>query len=338
MSQQPSAASWVKLPAAVVLVACEFLDSATLGRLELCGKTSLGDKTRAWSEKAAGVTRGNLASLSNKRLLAAQARVQALIPSSSQESVGFSHHVRRRSEDVPFDEFSFTVVISSYSESDEFLTTVFPFMRLVVKRDEMDEDSNFSSFAFLPSGQGAENIAPLLRKAAVASAEGVDIEEFKEFHTPRAFMICTRKSDGAAVRVAFWDTDCFDEDCWSEMNLIYPGGRKCMLRFDRGELLIGHGSSSDYDYYMTLNAVFDPSDGRVIAFCSGVFHSTEDLAGSNMSNEMFYALLQARLDESTRARPLPLSEMGRRVLYGYLPTASETAAARAAQGISHGPW
>ena len=334
MSQQPSAASWVKLPAAVVLVACEFLDAASLGRLEICGKSSLGDKTRAWSEKAAGVTRGNLASLSNKRLLAAQARLQALIPSSSEESAGFSHHVRRASEDVPFDEFSFTVVISSYSESDEFLTTVFPFMRLVVKRDEMDKNSNFSSFAFLPSGQGAENIAPLLREAVVASAEGADIEEFKEFHTPRAFMICTRKSDGAAVRVAFWDTDEFDEDCWSEMNLIYPGGRKCMLRFDRGELLIGHGSSSDYDYYMTLNMVFDQSNGRVIAFCSGIFHSTEDLAGSNMSNEMFYALLHARLDDSTRARPLPLSETGRRIINGDLP-ASETAVD---VGVAHGPW
>ena len=333
MAQQPSAASWVKLPAAVVLVACEFLDSATLGRLELCGKTSLGDKTRAWSEKAAGVTRGNLAQLSNKRLLADQARLQALIPSSSEESVGFAHHVRRGSEDVPFDEFSFTVVLSSYSESDEFQTTVFPFMRLVVKRDEMDEDSNFSSFAFLPSGQGAENIAPLLRKAAVASAEGVDIEEFKEFHTPRAFMICTRKSDGAAVRVAFWDEDCFDEDCWDDMS-SYPGGGKCMLRFDRGELLIGHGSSLDYDYYMTLNMVFDQSNGRVIAFCSGVFHSTEDLAGSNMSNEMFYALLHARLDDSTRARPLPLSETGRRIINGDLP-ASETAVD---VGVAHGPW
>ena len=112
MSQQPSAASWVKLPAAVVLVACEFLDAASLGRLEICGKTSLGDKARAWREKAAGVTRGNLAQLSNKQLLAAQARVQALIPSSPGGVVGFANNVRRWSEDVPFDEFSFTVVLS----------------------------------------------------------------------------------------------------------------------------------------------------------------------------------------------------------------------------------
>jgi len=334
MSQQPSAAAWVKLPAAVVLVACEFLDAASLGRLEVCGKTSLGDKTRAWSEKAAGVARGNLGQLSNKRLLAAQARVQALIPSSSEESVGFAHNVRRGSEDVPFDEFSFTVVLSSYSESDEFETTVFPFMRLVVKRDEMDDDSNFSSFAFLPSGQrAADNSSPLLREAAVANAEGADIEEFKEYKTPRAFMICTRKSDGAAVRMAFWDEDCFDEDCWDGMS-SWPGGGKCMLRFDRGELLIGHGSSLDYDYYMTLNMVFDQSNGRVIAFCSGIFHSTEDLAGSNMSNEMFYALLHARLDDSTRARPLPLSETGRRIINGDLP-ASETAVD---VGVAHGPW
>ena len=52
---------------------------------------------------------------------------------------------------------------------------------------------------------------------------------------------------------------------------------------------------------MTLEVVFDQDTGRVEAFCGGVYHSTPDLAGSNMSNEMFYALLRARLDESMRA-------------------------------------
>ena len=98
---QPSAA-WRRLPAAVVLETCKYLDAASLGQLEICGKTSLGDKARAWREKAAGVTRGNLAQLSNKQLLAAQARVQALIPSSPGGVVGFANNVPRWSEDVPF--------------------------------------------------------------------------------------------------------------------------------------------------------------------------------------------------------------------------------------------
>ena len=326
---QPSAA-WRRLPAAVVLETCKYLDAASLGQLEICGKTSLGDKARAWREKAAGVTRGNLAQLSNKQLLAAQARVQALIPSSPGGVVGFANNVRRWSEDVPFDEFSFTVVLSWECGAGLFHTTVFPFMRLIVKRDEMDDNSRFSSFAFVPSGQGAaDNSSPLLREAVVASAEGTEVGDFKTFFTPRAYMICTRKADGAAVKVAFWDTDCFDEDYYDDMVDMSsdPDGSRgnCMLRFDHGELMIGHGSSGVYDYYMTLSTVFDPSNCRVLAFCSGVFHSTSELAGSNMSNEMFLALLHARLDESIRARPLPVSEVGRRILNHEHPT-SQTAA------------
>ena len=129
--------------------------------------------------------------------------------------------------------------------------------------------------------------------------------------------------------MAFWDTDCFDEDYYDDMadTSSDPDGSRgnCMLRFDRGELMIGHGSSGVYDYYMTLSTVFDPSNCRVLAFCSGVFHSTSELAGSNMSNEMFLALLHARLDESMRARPLPVSEVGSRILNHEHPT-SQTAA------------
>ena len=185
MSQQPSAAAWVKLPAAVVLVACEFLDAASLGRLEICGKSSLGDKTRAWSEKAAGVARGTLAQLSNKRLLAAQARVQELIPSSAGGVVGFANNVRRWSEEVPFDEFAFTVVLSS--ESDGFQTTVFPFMRLVADRNEMGAYNNVASFVLFPSGQGADNMSPLMRRASLACAEGTQLDTFKDAHMPRAY-------------------------------------------------------------------------------------------------------------------------------------------------------
>ena len=57
---QPSAA-WRKLPAAVVLVACEFLDADELGRLEMCGRQSLGDGARAWKDQMSRIHRGNLA-------------------------------------------------------------------------------------------------------------------------------------------------------------------------------------------------------------------------------------------------------------------------------------
>jgi len=318
MSQQ-TAAAWHRLPAAVVLETCKFLDAASLGRLEICGRCALGEGARAWIEKAAGVARGNLAQLSNKQLLAAQARVQALIPSSSKDVVGFAHNVRRESEDVPFDEFAFTVVLSW--EPDEggvrgFRTTVFPFMRLIAKRTEMGEFNNLSSFTWFPSGK--DNVCPLLREAAVAYAEDSDILGFVDEKTPRAYMICTRKADGAAVKVAFWDADNIEQEEWSDEG-------RSLFRFDYGELMIGHGSSNDYDYHMSLNVVFDRSNGQVIAFCSGVYHSEPELAGSNMSNEMFLALLHARLDESTRTCPMSLSETGRQIIIGELKT-SDTAA------------
>ena len=325
-----TAAALRRLPAAVVPETCKFLDAASLGRLEICGRCALGDGAQAWIEKAAGVTRGNLAQLSNKQLLAAQARVQALIPASSKGAVGFAHNVRRDSEDVPFDEFAFTVVLSwnpLESGDSDFRTTVFPFMRLAAKRNEMGEFSNRASFALFPSGQGADNVSSLLREAAVAYAEGIEFEDFMDFRTPRAYMICTRKADGAAAKVAFWNTDNIDEDDWNGMSesTSFIHGGQCTFRFDYGELMIGHGSSGDYDYHMTLNIEFDQSNGQVIAFCSGVYHSTPDLAGSNMSNEMFLALLHARLDESTRARPMSLSETGRQVLNGELDTSDMAA-------------
>ena len=330
MAQQPSSAAWVKLPAAVVLVACEFLDAASLGRLEICGKSSLGDKTRAWSEKAAGVARGTLAQLSNKRLLAAQARVQELIPSSAGGVVGFANNVRRWSEEVPFDEFAFTVVLSS--ESDGFQTTVFPFMRLVADRNEMGAYNNVASFVLFPSGQGADNMSPLMRDASLACAEGTQLDTFKDVHMPRAYMICTRKADGAAVKVAFWDTDDVDEDDWAAMAYDQDSS-ECTVRFDYGELMIGHGSSQDYQYHMTLNIMFDRRTSQVLAFCSGIYHSTPDLSGSNMSNEMFLALLHARLDESMRARPLPVSEVGSRILNHEHPTSQTAADVASSYGV-----
>ena len=84
MSQkQPSAAAWVKLPAAVVLETCSFLDADELGRLEMCGRQSLGDGARAWKDQMSRIHRGNLATLPPKKFLAAHARAQALYPSTA---------------------------------------------------------------------------------------------------------------------------------------------------------------------------------------------------------------------------------------------------------------
>ena len=69
---------WSDVPAPVQLEVCAFLDVTALGRLEICGRHF--EAERAWQAKAAGVARGSLAIVSTKRLVAAQARVDALLP------------------------------------------------------------------------------------------------------------------------------------------------------------------------------------------------------------------------------------------------------------------
>ena len=71
---------WRDVPAPVRLdVVCGYLDAASMGILEICGKNCLGDAQRAWQAKAAGVAPGSLANVSTKQLVAAQARVDALV-------------------------------------------------------------------------------------------------------------------------------------------------------------------------------------------------------------------------------------------------------------------
>ena len=72
---------WRDVPEPVRLdFVCKYLDAASMGILEICGKSCLGNAQRAWHAKAAGVARGSLAIVSTKKLVAAQARVDALLP------------------------------------------------------------------------------------------------------------------------------------------------------------------------------------------------------------------------------------------------------------------
>ena len=308
MSQQPSAAAWVKLPAAVVLVACEFLDADELGRLEMCGRQSLGDGARAWKDQMSRIHRGNLATLPPKKFLAAHTRAQALYPSTA--DVASVQAPIRPNESVSFDEFSFTVVLTYYSYSrvcpitESFHLAAFEYMRITGNSDEIrvmthsGELRDFKYFAPLiaaasPKAQGQSLIAPWLREAAQAPSDQA-ASRLVLWCAPTLTLICTRRSDGAAIKVAVFDSPQDEHNALE----IYRG--RGILYFDDGELLIQHGRDV-YDYHMVLEVAFDEDTGRVEAFCGGVYHSTPDLAGSNMSNEMLYALLHARLDESMRA-------------------------------------
>ena len=309
---QPSAA-WRRLPEAVVLDTCKFLDAASMGRLEVCCRKSLGDGARAWRDQMSRIHRGNLATMPPKKFLAAHARAQALYPSTA-DMTGVQAPFRPN-ESVSFDEFSFTVVLTYYSYSrvcpitESFHLAAFEYMRFTGNSDEIrvmthsGELRDFKYFAPLiaaasPKAQGQSLIAPWLREAAQAPSDQA-ASRFVLWCAPTLTLICTRRSDGAAIKVAVFDPcdtelevyNCAHDD--DDMDGNEPG----VLCFDHGPLLIklGHRGPDDY---MSLKIAFDQDTGSVEAFGVEVCAGDDD---SVMSNEMLYKLLHARLNESTRA-------------------------------------
>ena len=283
MSQQPSSAAWVKLPAAVVLVACEFLDADELGRLEMCGRQSLGDGARAWKDQMSRIHRGNLATLPPKKFLAAHARAKALYPSTA--DVSGVQAPFRPNESVSFDEFSFTVVLA-YRPS---LSIAFQYMRLTGREDEMG-GLGLGPLMFVVSPEDRGQAVAMVWLRNLASYESTDeMRAFFEEWGPTLTLICTRKSDGAAIKVAVFDTPA--SGSWGAVD---RRDEHVILNFNTGRLLIQHGRGE-----MMLSVVFDQATGSVEAFTGGVYHTAH--ASDEMSNEMFYALLRARLDDSMRA-------------------------------------
>lgn len=309
---QPSAA-WRRLPEAVVLDTCKFLDAASMGRLEVCCRKSLGDGARAWKDQMSRIHRGNLATMPPKKFLAAHTRAQALYPSTA--DVASVQAPIRPNESVSFDEFSFTVVLTYYSYSrvcpitESFHLAAFEYMRITGNSDEIrvmthsGELRDFKYFAPLiaaasPKAQGQSLIAPWLREAAQAPSDQA-ASRFVLWCAPTLTLICTRRSDGAAIKVAVFDPcdtelevyNCAHDD--DDMDGNEPG----VLCFDHGPLLIklGHRGPDDY---MSLKIAFDQDTGSVEAFGVKVYAGDDDSA---MSNDMLYKLLHARLNESTRA-------------------------------------
>ena len=68
------------LPKELRLCCCEFMDAASLARLEKCARESLIDSKRAWKQLVAGSSRGALVDCSDKQLAVVTAGVRALFP------------------------------------------------------------------------------------------------------------------------------------------------------------------------------------------------------------------------------------------------------------------
>jgi len=266
---------WRDVPAPVRLdVVCGYLDAASMGRLEICGRQCLGDAARAWKAKAAGVARGSLANASTKQLVAAQARVDALVGGPFDDFEWQPHE----DPEVNFDEFAFSVTLVWHENGTTTRRASFPFMRMA---NDTVQYMSTNMLVVSPEAPGQDVLAPLLRRGG------------EERWVPTAFLTCTRRTDGATIRMAhFSGLEDFEGEYWEYSPSIRCGS------LDNGRFLVEgpevepeEGENS----VTTFHLMHDPSTGRLLGICSTFYHNSNELAGYEL-----YRCLRARLDESVR--------------------------------------
>lgn len=270
-----------------------------MGLLEMCGKGCLGE--REWNSKAAGIPRGALATMSSKLFLAAHTRVQALAAGQKKQRINLL-------EEPGFDEFAFTLVLNWHE--DHRVTAAFPYMSLTpngcspcIYGCMRNYDCRVS-----PSAEGQAIIAAKLLELG-RNFDDYEVQEFLMSWDPSITLICTRKSDGASVKVDnFWN----NSQDWTIkearptthplMTKTYFGGQGGFyVKFTHGDLPLR-------DFQMELFLPFDISTGRIIAVCLAP-HSFDredpNDDGSryegHMKEDLFYMFLHKWLDASLRA-------------------------------------
>ena len=273
---------WRDVPEPVRLdFVCKYLDAASMGILEICGKSCLGNAQRAWHAKAAGVARGSLAIVSTKKLVAAQARVDALLP--HRVDALFTHMrvwAPYREPVVNFDEFAFSLTVMWMDEDETTLRASFPFMRMTDNTSEMGDHGGYSTHMFFvsPEAPGQDLLAPLLRSE----------EESQEWR-PSAYLTCTRQTDGATVRMAHFHGIEF-------MSWHNPDPNTGQLSLAGGRLLVAGAEDRQREgAKATFHFRWDVGTGRLLAFCSTYSYMDREVEGFEL-----YSRLHARLDESVR--------------------------------------
>ena len=306
-AHQAYVATWRALPAATHLEVASFLDLRALSRLEVCGRQSL-DAVRAWTTRL--TPRGSLsADLSTKQVVAATASVRALLPTSVDGLVAAQTGEIWRHDNVSFEDFAFTVVIAweSRARRGRVETAEFPFMELVCDPEDMGAFANISSMQFVPAptGPGQDAISPWLRalqncwshNRQTNRLAAYSVPEMVHEWDPAAYIICTRRSDNASVRVATFSSGSLDADM-NELraHIGNSSTQQGDIGFDRG--LMDMEAFTTEGYRMSLNLIFDMATGRIVTFCGGPYDADDD----PMPQTVFYACLCAKLDLSqTRA-------------------------------------
>ena len=265
---------WRDVPAPVQLEVCAFLDVAALGRLEACGRHF--DAERAWNTKAVGLARGSL-DVSTKQLVAAQGRVDALVGGPFEEFEWVPYGSPR----VTFDEFAFSLTLAWWHEGG-IKSASFPFMRMTNNKSEMGPHASMSTNMFLvsPEAPGQDILAPQLNRAAVE----------EEGWSPSAFLTCTRRTDGATIRMAHFNG--VEDEYWG------TGLTIGCISLENGRLLVAGWEEDDEEeesYPTSFHLRHDVATGRLLAICSTFYFENREVEGYDL-----YCRLHARLNDSVR--------------------------------------
>ena len=108
---------------------------------------------------------------------------------------------------------------------------------------------------------------------------------------PKAFLTCTRRTDGATIRMAHF-SGLEEGEYWE----YSPSIRCCSL--DNGRFLVEGPEVEPEEGDLsvtTFHLMHDPSTGRLLGICSTFYHNQNEVDGYELSR-----CLNARLDESVR--------------------------------------
>ncbi len=279
-----------------------------MGLLEMCGKGCLGE--REWNSKAAGIPRGALATMSSKLFLAAHTRVQALSEDPEMRSYRYGwapdpQHVRLK--EPCFDEFAFTLVLTWGEEHR--VAAALPYMPLTRNDGSLyhgcmrNYDCRVS-----PNAEGQAIIAAKLLELG-RNLDEYEVQEFLSFWDPSISLICTRKSDGASVKIDNFSNYNEDWTIKEARPTTHPLTTKTYFGGQGGFYVkFTHGDLPLRDFQMELFLPFDISTGRIIAVCLAPHSSDREEAdddGSNyeghMKEDLFHMFLHKWLDASLRA-------------------------------------
>ena len=154
-------------------------------------------------------------------------------------------------------------------------------MRMTDKTSEMGDHGSLSTHMFFvsPEAPGQDILAPRLRRA-ISDEQG-------DRWVPKAFLTCTRRTDGATIRMAYFHG--VEVAAWE-----IPAPNIGQLSLDNGRLLVAgveDGEGADATFHFR----WDVGTGRLLAFCSTFYFDDREVEGYEL-----YSRLHARINDSVR--------------------------------------